>query len=294
MTMRSFLLASCLLLVFGEAIQAQPQDQASPAMASLSGGTVVVRQFMLPMVAMPGTERPGRPKDEPAEFRLTFNAADVQAFHPDGKPVASATWQQQLGQETPVLFGGYAIVAPGAPAAQRQEINLPSEMRQVYRADALVLMGNRPPIKQEPVKNPKLPAGSMPRFGSASLLEGGWLRVVERQQVRSHYDARFGHGSGPASDVYQTTVTTTTRDVQADHARMWDLDGKQIPATSLGTLLTKETPAVISADGKPVDAFFLRLARPGSLVVAVPMLVPSAVSPVAPRPAPPSGPLTVQ
>lgn len=266
---------------------AQAQEQASPARASLGGGSVVVRQFLLPAVPIPGTERPGTPQTETAEFRLEFAAADVQAFRPDGTPVDPQDWRRHLKAETAVLYGGYAILAPGAAATPRKKLNLPAEYRSIYRNDALVLIGNRPPLKQERVKQPKLPAGAAPRFGMAALLAGGWFRLVERQQVRSHYPARLDEAGTPETHVVQTTATTTTRDVQTRNVECWDLAGKTVQQEALSERLESEIWVVVSADGKRVDPYFLSLVRPDVLIVAIPQ-----PSPQGPKAAPPGA--TVQ
>ncbi len=47
--------------------------------------------------------------------------------------------------------------------------------------------------------------------------------------------------------------------------RVYDVDGKQLDVKSIK--LTRATPVLVSADGRPVDPYYTRLARPGTLVI---------------------------
>jgi len=87
-----------------------------------------------------------------------------------------------------------------------------------------------------------------------------------------------------------------------------DLEGKEVPAKKLATLLEKETPILLSTAGA-VDPFYLKVAKEGTLVViapapaptgagvgAVPGAIPGpvgvpAIGPVAPAPPPPPLPI---
>jgi hypothetical protein len=65
-------------------------------------------------------------------------------------------------------------------------------------------------------------------------------------------------------------------------------DGKQIDPKELPKLLKKATPVLVSADGKKVDPFYLRIAREGTLVVVAQALAtPPPPGPPLPPPPPP-------
>src|SRR5262249_9217491 len=71
-----------VMAIPGLAGEARAQAYASPALARLEGATVVVRQFILSSVPIPGTERPGTPMTSPAGFRLVFQVGDGQGYGP--------------------------------------------------------------------------------------------------------------------------------------------------------------------------------------------------------------------
>jgi hypothetical protein len=51
---------------------------------------------------------------------------------------------------------------------------------------------------------------------------------------------------------------------------VYGADGKKIDPKDVRKRVAKPVAALISADGKPVDPFYLRLAREGTLVIVVP------------------------
>lgn len=253
------------------------QDSASPALGRIENGVVVVRQFLVPFVPLPGQERPGMPMVEPREHLLKFNLQDIQVFAPNGKPTNSTAWQTVLQKETAVLFAGYSIVGPNAPAGGRDSLKLPASYEQTYRSDALVLQGMRNPILQSPVKGhaPGFPKGAQPRFGEMWIGQDGFLHLTEKQEMKSHYYASFparpGAGAEGRSHIFQTNAVTVTRIIPAAEARVSGLDGNAVQAATVPELQGKWTPVVVSADGNVVDSFFLQLVRPGSFVVAIPV-----------------------
>lgn len=68
---------------------------------------------------------------------------------------------------------------------------------------------------------------------------------------------------------------TVVRKLDVEKVRFYGVNGKQIETKEVRKLLTKDMPILLSADGKPVDRFYLRLAREGTLVLVVP---PSAAA----------------
>jgi hypothetical protein len=78
--------------------------------------------------------------------------------------------------------------------------------------------------------------------------------------------------------------------LDAEGTRLMTADGKRVGPRDLKALLTKTSPILFSSDGRDVDPFYLRLARPGTLVVIAPGLAPPGEMPVPlPPPLPPRG-----
>lgn len=311
---------------------------ASTALAHLNDdGKVVVRQFVVGFFPenAPGKNGAKRPGEEtvslqgkgPApvplkmttrEFRLRFNAKDIQVFGLDGKRVDAAAWQKRLKKETPVLFtgfagGGYAERAPDpkTPWAGRQFVSLVAAadeppanppkidpiLARVYRKDALVLFATKPPVERKSlVPKGAAPQGPPPQFGEA-FLDGKTLRV--RQKFRNDFvrevtvlvKDKDGKARPVRATVKHSSEVVNTREVDAALARVFDVAGKQLELEQAADKLAKGAPVVISSDGGTVDSFYLRLVRPGTVVVSLPQVsgpppVPQRSAPIAPPPAP--------
>lgn len=85
---RQLAMTCTILMTFAGGLCAQHQDHAVPALARIENGTLLIRQFLVDSVPLPGQQVGNRPKIESQEFRLWFHLGHVQAFSPDGKPVA--------------------------------------------------------------------------------------------------------------------------------------------------------------------------------------------------------------
>jgi hypothetical protein len=80
-----------------------------------------------------------------------------------------------------------------------------------------------------------------------------------------------------------TVVTVPVQQVKrfildGKDVQVYGSDGKKISLKDVPRLLKKATPVLVSADGKKVDPFYLRLAREGTLVVVSPALVAAAIA----------------
>jgi RNA polymerase sigma factor (sigma-70 family) len=76
--------------------------------------------------------------------------------------------------------------------------------------------------------------------------------------------------------VYVPVVQLVTRSLDPAETPVYGMDGRRIDPKRLPELLRKETPVLVSQDGKMVDPFHLQLVKEGSLIVVPPL-----------RPAPP-------
>jgi hypothetical protein len=75
----------------------------------------------------------------------------------------------------------------------------------------------------------------------------------------------------------QSRIALTGKGIQ-----VYGSDGKRIDAKEIPRLLKKTSAVFVSADGRPVDPFYLRLVRQGGLIVVAPELAGPALPPVRP------------
>jgi hypothetical protein len=83
--------------------------------------------------------------------------------------------------------------------------------------------------------------------------------------------------------VYVPVTKHVIIPLDAPGNRVYDVAGKQLDAKALK--LTKATPVLVSSNGQPVDPFYTRLAREGTLVVV--MSMPGQNTGAVPPPPPP-------
>src|SRR5262249_33110008 len=97
------------VLIIASAVNAHAQglDSVSPVRARIENGVVTIRQFAFPTAPFPGVMNENPPGVEPGEHRLQFNARDILAFRPEGRPVEATVWQAALAKEISALFVGY-------------------------------------------------------------------------------------------------------------------------------------------------------------------------------------------
>jgi hypothetical protein len=86
----------------------------------------------------------------------------------------------------------------------------------------------------------------------------------------------------------QNVVVPVTRAIRVGltdkGVKVFDAAGKRIAPKDVAKLLKQSAPVLVSADGKEVDPFYLRLAREGTLVVVAQALVlPGVAVPWAPK-----------
>jgi hypothetical protein len=110
--------------------------------------------------------------------------------------------------------------------------------------------------------------------------EGKFEMVDTKQEMLPTQKTVTVQEDGQVRRVTQTVMVavprTVVRNLDIESVQFYGLDGKKIESKEVRKLLTKDMPALLSVDGKPVDRFYLRLAREGTLVLVVP---PSADRP---------------
>lgn len=74
---------------------------------------------------------------------------------------------------------------------------------------------------------------------------------------------------------------TVSAEILLDYVRAFDLDGKPIPTAQLSRLYARPGLALIAIVGSPVDPAYLRIARDGVPLIALPVQAPAKAVPMA-------------
>jgi hypothetical protein len=127
-----------------------------------------------------------------------------------------------------------------------------------------------------PVPAPKdaLPKGPPPRIVSVSIdPEGGFQFLEVTTQLVQEQRERAVLVGGQVQKVTETVMVPVQRMIQrkvdGENVEVYGIDGKKIDPEEVRKLARKTVPALVSSDGKPVDPFYLRLAREGTLVLVL-------------------------
>jgi RNA polymerase sigma factor (sigma-70 family) len=156
------------------------------------------------------------------------------------------------------------------------------------------------PVRTTPLANPllrKLPAGPAPNPVLVLLSEEGRLTVFQKvvyyQPVTSYVSSKDGVATPVTS--YRRTDYYHASAYNSAGIRVHDAKGREIDAKELRQRLKKETIALASADGQPVDPLHLRLYKEDTLVFVLPQGSPAVpgAAPIAPPPAPAAAPPAV-
>jgi hypothetical protein len=150
-----------------------------------------------------------------------------------------------------------------------------------------------PRAPQPPEREPP-PIGPMPVTGLAVVGAGGRVRIQMPVSVylpRTSYVLEEGGKVARPVTTYALERRLRWREYDAAKVKAFDTAGHVVTAAKVRKWLAKELPVLVSADGKEVDPFYLRVIEPGALVLVVPEL--GAAPPAAGEPAlvPPTAPL---
>jgi RNA polymerase sigma factor (sigma-70 family) len=186
--------------------------------------------------------------------------------------------------------------------------------RQKAKPAAIADDGDKPDVKPADKKadDPQLPTGPAPHQTLAYIAKEGVLLI--RVPATTYREAKFTDPDGVEHTYYHPVMTWKQRPIDDKDVEVYGTDGKKIDAKKWHDLLKKETPVLVSSDGRKVDPLHLRLIKEGTLILVLPPAgvekgiptppvapavtpPPSVIDPtVAPRtpakPAPPSGPPT--
>jgi len=130
------------------------------------------------------------------------------------------------------------------------------------------------PATLAPAPKATLPKGPPPRIVSASIdSEGGFQFVEVTTKYVPQQRTREVNVGGQVQKVTETVTVPVTemvqRKVDGENVEVYWVDGKKLDPEKVRKLAGKTLPVLVSSDGKPVDPFYLRLAREGTLVLVV-------------------------
>lgn len=258
-------------------------------------GVVVLRQFIVPHMIGGSTPAPVKdgilPKspERVRENQMKFKIDHLLVSTLDGKRVPAGEWTKQLKKETPVLYMGWTYISAKKPIskeeAERPGIVLPAVSQKVYRDGTLVVSGMRVPFEQnartEAIAD--APKGPAPEVVEASVTADGTLRLEQHHggtyTVPIKASSADKSGVSPKAELKVKSTTINVRELPAEAAKLFS-DGKQIPL-----VLKAPTPVLLTTNGADLDPFYLRLARPGTRVIAIPHVGHGAgvINPIEPK-----------
>jgi hypothetical protein len=159
------------------------------------------------------------------------------------------------------------------------------ELEQAWLAHA---RGSKDKVKEETAT--KLPAfGLSPYTVLAMMGKDGSLHVrfrrpVTQYETKTSTISKTGDGGAAGSIYYEPVQTFEWIENTATAVPAYDTAGKRIDAKQLAQLLEKETPVLVSADGKIVDPFHLQVVKEGTVILVpeTPWYPPSTGQPSAP------------
>jgi hypothetical protein len=141
------------------------------------------------------------------------------------------------------------------------------------------------PAAPVPAAKDTPPKGPAPRVVAIAVQSDGTpsiqhvrTRMVQQQRTRQ---VQVGQETRTVAETVMVPVLETVNlALDGESVEVYGADGKKLDPKDVRKQVTKPVAALVSADGKPVDPFYLRLAREGTLVIVVPMAAAGA----APKP----------
>ncbi len=146
-----------------------------------------------------------------------------------------------------------------------------------------------------PVK--EMPKGPPPRVMTLEVTAEGQLviriELIDYFMVKKKFAVQVGGKIEERTVEEQVPITVPRLVALEDNVtEVFGPDGKRIDPAEVRKRITRACPVLVSSDGKPVDPFYLSLAREGTLIVVSPKLIRSDIVRPAekirvPTPAPP-------
>lgn len=131
------------------------------------------------------------------------------------------------------------------------------------------------PAAPAPVPKLERPQGPAPRVAMITAAHDGKFQLVDTKQVlvqrQVQVNVQVGQQVRQVAQIVTVSVPVAEhRTLNVEDVRFYGLDGKKIEGEDAAKLMTKDMPALVSSDGKPVDRFYLRVAVKGTLVLVLP------------------------
>ncbi len=126
----------------------------------------------------------------------------------------------------------------------------------------------------------RLPDGPPPTQALVALDKDG--RLLMWSQNMSYSAARYEYPGRQPFTTYIPVYRMTATRHDLDAVQVYDTKGKTVDPKDLSRLLKGEIPALVSADGRPVDPLHLRLVKEGTLVFVLPLPTPADAADAAP------------
>jgi RNA polymerase sigma factor (sigma-70 family) len=146
-----------------------------------------------------------------------------------------------------------------------------------------------PPLM--PADEPRpLAVGSAPITALAEISKDGqFIRVSQpilSTEAKTSYALREFNGAKYYEPVtsYRQTARNHIVMQRLASVKAFELDGKAIDAGALAERIKKETAVLLSYEDGKIDAFYLQLIKPGTIILAAPPLPPPPVAPASTDP----------
>jgi hypothetical protein len=142
---------------------------------------------------------------------------------------------------------------------------------------------------------PQLPNGPEPTFAIAKVwgdktvaLRTEEEKTLEMTSMVAREEERMREGKAykvtvaVPQQIQKTIEIRETVKYPTNQVSVTRIPNKSVTTGELASILAVETLAMVSADGKPVDPFWQRNLRDGTLVIVAPTAAPSTAAPMAP------------
>ena len=151
----------------------------------------------------------------------------------------------------------------------------------------LVLLAPAP----KPPEKIALPQGPPPSYALAVMKDGKLLLkevllVPEYREEKRTRTVTVGQRQVPQEYTVRVVMyRPVQRERRIEKPRFFDTAGKEVAADRLAGLLKHETPILVTKDDRPLDPFYLRTVKEGTLILVQPAPAGPGVAPV-PEPIP--------
>jgi hypothetical protein len=145
----------------------------------------------------------------------------------------------------------------------------------------------------QPPKGPP-PLAVLARMDKDGNFEITRPTTVYRQETRTHVVTVNGQAVEQTHTVAVPTTVNQTVLYAAKSVKVYGIDGKEVEQDRVADVLRQRTVILLSANGQSVDPFYLKVVRPGTLILVGPATGDGAPAVGAvPAPVPPAPPAVV-